>query len=107
MVLGIAIAAVDNFALGGEITPPVIILLLFISSAGTGALWGYRGWPSSLFIWLWLPLSHFVIHGLGLPDSIHPNTYMSIWKLAGFSLVITAIGMGCGGMVERMRRKEI
>ena len=40
-------------------------------------------------------------HALGLPDTLHPNTYLSILYLAAFTLVVAIIGTGCGLLVHR------
>lgn len=49
-----------------------------------------------------MPLAHVVKHLLGLPDTLHPNTYASITMLGAFSLIVALIGMACGGLVRRL-----
>lgn len=100
-LLGVCIAAVDNFANGGEVSPIIIVAMLFVAAAFVCAVWGRRGWLAVLAIWACVPLAHVVKHLLGLPDTLHPDTYGSIVKLAGFSLVVTAIGAAVGGMIWR------
>jgi hypothetical protein len=41
-------------------------------------------------------LAHVIKHVLGLPDTLHPNTYASILYLAAFTLVVATAGGGCG-----------
>jgi hypothetical protein len=96
VVAGAAIAAVDNFACKGEVSPIVIVVLLFATTASLGVIGGRRGWTAALVVWAWVPSVHLVKHVLGLPDSLHPNTYASILMLALFSLAVAALGTGCG-----------
>ena len=99
---GAAIAAVDNFAFEGEVSPIVIVALLLTVTAGVGRIWGWRGWPSSVVAWLCIPMAHVIKHMLDLPDTLHPNTYTSILMLAAFTFVIAAIGTGCGVLLRRL-----
>lgn len=55
LVAGAAIAAVDNFAFGGEVSPIVIVGMLLILVGTAGIIWGIRAIPVALIIWLWLP----------------------------------------------------
>ena len=80
-VAGAAIAAVDNFAFGGEISPIFIVGMLLLAAGAAGAIWGPRGVITSAIIWVWLPAAHLVKHVLRLPDTIQPNTYASILEL--------------------------
>jgi hypothetical protein len=100
-VAGIAIAAVDNFAFEGEVSPIVIVALLFATTATAGIVAGWRGWPMATATWFCLPFVHLIKHFFGLPDTLHPNTYTSILMLAAFTLVISAIGIGCGVLLRR------
>ena len=101
MIVGVAISIVDNFAFKGEISPIVIIALLFTVSTCVGAIWGLSGWFAVVVTWMWLPITHLVKHILGLTDTLHPNTYTSILMLAAFTFVIAAIGIGCGVLIHR------
>ena len=96
IVTGAAIAAIDNFAFGGETSPIVIVLLLLLATGTVGFLWGKRGWLAAALIWVCVPGAHMINHMLGLPDSIQPDTYASILKLAAFTFVMAAIGTACG-----------
>jgi len=57
--------------------------------------WSYLGskWLACSRTYLGVhTIAHLVKHILGLPDTLHPNTYTSIMMLATFTLVILAIG---------------
>lgn len=101
---GTAIAAVDSFAFGGEVSPIVIVILLVATTATFGGIWGRGGWTATVATWLCLPLAHVVKHVLGLPDTLHPNTYTSILMLTAFTLVATAIGTEAGVLLNRKHR---
>lgn len=98
---GIAIACVDNFAFGGEISPIVIVALLIASTATFGDIWGRGGWISALAAWICVPLAHLAKHVFGLPDTLQPNTYTSILMLAGFTFVVATLGTGVGMLIHR------
>jgi hypothetical protein len=106
VVAGAAIVYVDNFAFAGEVSPIVIIALLLAAAAIAGATWGRRGWITAAVTWACVPLAHVVKHALGFPDTLHPNTNTSILYLAAFTLVIAAIGMGCGRLVRRLATRS-
>jgi len=99
---GVVIATVDNFAFDGEVSPIVIVALLLVVTATVGAIWSWRGWIVSAIAWVCLPLAHLIKHILGLPDTLHPNTYASILMLAAFTLVVATIGTGCGILLRRL-----
>ena len=96
MLAGAAIAAVDNFAFGGEISPIAIVGMVLVVTGALGIIWGARAAIAVMIVWAWLPMIHVVKHLFSLPDTLHPNTYASILKLAIFSLVVSAIGLGFG-----------
>ena len=96
LIAGAVIAWVDNYTMGGEVTPIVIVALLLTAAALAGIIWKYRCWSASLLIWAFNPAVHFIKHYFGWQDSIQPNTYPSIVKLAIFTFVITAIGSFAG-----------
>jgi hypothetical protein len=104
---GIAIASVDNLAFGGEVSPIVVVALLIATTATFGGIWGHGGWTAALAAWLCVPLAHLVKHGLGLPDTLHPNTYASILMLAGFTLVMATLGAGAGMLIHKMGRPGV
>jgi hypothetical protein len=96
LVCGAAIVYVDNFAFEGEFSPIMIVALLLAISAGVGAMWGHSGWILVVITWACIPLAHVVKHVCGLPDTLHPNTYLSILYLAAFTLAVAIVGTGCG-----------
>jgi hypothetical protein len=102
LVAGAAIAAVDNVLFEGEVSPIVIVGLLLATTVTAGAVWGQRGWAGAAAAWAWLPAAHVVKRALGLPDTLHPNTYASILMLAAFSLAVATIGTGCGLLARRL-----
>jgi hypothetical protein len=104
--LGIAIAAVDNLAFGGETSPIFIFGLLLIATALIGFTWRGRGWLPAAILWACIPAAHLIKHGLGLPDTIQPNTYASILKLAAVTLVVAVVGTA-GGMVVGGQKKAV
>jgi hypothetical protein len=100
-IIGALIAAVDNFAFAGEISPIAIFALLLIAGAAAGSLWGARGWAPALAIWVCVPATHLIKHTLGMADTIQPNSYASILLLAGVTLAVTLLGAGGGVLGHR------
>ena len=101
-IAGAVIAVVDNFAFGGEVSPIVIVAMLFAATAAAGWIWGWRGWRASAVVWLCVPLAHLVRHMLRLPDTLQPNTYTSILMLAAFTFAVSTIGTGCGVLLRAL-----
>jgi hypothetical protein len=101
-IAGAVIAAVDNFAFEGEVSPIVIVAMLFAATAAAGWIWGWRGWQASAVVWLCVPLAHLVKHLLRLPDTLQPNSYASILMLAAFTFAVSTIGTGCGVLLRRI-----
>ena len=95
------IAAVDNVWFQGEVSPIVVVGLLLAAAAAAGALWGTAGWIPATIVWACIPGAHLVKRLLGLPDTLHPNTYRSILLLAGFTLGVTAVGFAAGLLAGR------
>lgn len=100
LVAGILIAAVDNFAFGGEVSPILIVLLLAMAAAALAFFFAKR-LLTTLALWMWVPAAHVVKHAAGLPDTVHPNTYPSIAMLGAFTLVVTLIGTAIGMALRR------
>jgi len=96
LLVGAIIAYVDNFSFQGEVSPIVIVISLLIASISIGIIWKWRALITIALIWLWLPMAHVVKKVLGLPDTLHPNTYTSILLLSVFTLVVSAIGFLIG-----------
>ena len=102
LAAGAAIAWVDNVAFEGEVSPIIIVVMLLAATITAGAVWGRRGWVPAAAAWVCVPLAHLVKQAFGLPDTLHPNTYMSILYLAAFTLVVASVGTGCGVLVHRL-----
>jgi hypothetical protein len=101
LAAGIAVAGVDNFAFEGEVSPIVIVVMLLAAATTAVGIWGRRCWITAAGVWMCLPLAHVVKHVLGLPDTLHPNTYASIAMLAAFTFVVTLLGTGAGMLIHR------
>ena len=102
LAAGAAIVYVDNVAFEGEVSPIIIVAMLLAMTGAAGALWGRRGWVTSAAAATCVPMAHVVKHVLGLPDTLHPNTYASILFLAAFTLAIATVGTGLGMIVHRL-----
>jgi hypothetical protein len=96
LVAGAVIVYVDNFAFEGEVSPIIIVAMLLAATATAAAIWGGGGWVPAGVAWAGVPLAHLVKHALGLPDTLHPNTYTSILYLAAFTLFVATVGAGFG-----------
>lgn len=106
IAIGLAIAYVDNIAFAGEVSPIVIVGLLLAGTIGVVGLWGRRGWPAAAFAWLCIPMAHLVKRVLGLPDTLHPNTYTSVAMLAAFTFAVTILGAGVGMVIHQYAIRE-
>lgn len=102
---GLIIAAVDNLSFQGEVSPIVIALMLIFITFSSGFVFGWRGWIVSSITWGCVPLAHFIKHFFRLPDTLHPNTYISIILLAAFTLFVSIVGHGFGVLFNRFFRK--
>lgn len=76
--------------------------MLLAVTAMAAAIWGGRGWAPGGVAWAGVPLAHLVKHALGLPDTLHPNTYTSVLYLAAFTLLVATVGGGFGLLVRRL-----
>jgi hypothetical protein len=99
---GAAVATVDNLLFEGEISPIVIVALLLAATVTAGAVWGRCGWVAAVATWVWVPAPHLTKRVLGLPDTLHPNTYASILMLAAFSLAVSVVGTACGLLARQL-----
>ncbi|MFZ2325031.1 MAG: hypothetical protein WAV89_15220 [Ignavibacteriaceae bacterium] len=105
LVAGIIIAAVDNLVFGGEVSPVVIVVMLIIFNAVFGFIWEWKSWSASLSAWICIPLVHLIKHLLGLPDTLHPNTYASIIMLTVFTFIVSILGSGGGILVHKFLKE--
>ena len=99
---GALIVIVDNFAFQGEASPIVIVAMLLAGAAVVSVTWGRRGWMPVAVMWACVPLAPLVKHVLGLPDTLHPNTYRSIVYLGGFTLCVAIAGAGFGLLTRKL-----
>ena len=91
----------DNVTFEGEVSPIVIVGMLFITTATVVGIWGRRGWITAAAAWMCVPLVHLVKKVLSLPDTLHPNTYTSILMLGAFTFVVAALGTGTGMLIHK------
>lgn len=103
-IIGAIIVFIDNFAFQGEVSPIVIVILLFVSTITVGTIWKWQAWIAAATVWISVPMAHIIKHLLGLPDTLHPNTYTSILMLAAFTFVISAIGFLFGTLINRISK---
>jgi hypothetical protein len=102
LMIGAIIAYVDNFSFQGEVSPIVVVVLLLIATISVGVVWKWHGLITVAAMWLWLPMAHFVKKVLGLPDTLHPNTYTSILMFTEFTFAISAIGLIVGISINKI-----
>jgi hypothetical protein len=105
LLIGAIIAYVDNYAFHGEVNPIVIVLLLLLTTFMVGIIWKRHALITVVVLWAWLPMAHVLKHLLGVPDTLNPNTYASIFMLAIFTFVVSAIGFLCGLFINRLVKK--
>ena len=103
---GIIVVIIDNFAFEGEVSPIIVVASLLMCNSIVGRLWGWRGWNASVIVWICVPMAHIIKHLFGLPDTLHPNTYDSILKLAAFTFVVSLIGTGFGVFLRRVTQRQ-
>ena len=96
---GLAIAYLDGSLFRGEISPIIVLGLLGAAGLAAGMIWRWRGIVSTLCAWVWLPLAHVIRHAAHLPDTVQPNTYLSIAGIGGIALVACAAGLACGALL--------
>ena len=106
LAAGLAIVLVDNVWSGGEVSPIAIVALLLVATFATGAAWGRGGWIGATAAWACVPLAHVAKHLLGAPDTLQPNTYLSILYLAGFCLFVSVFGFGLGTLAHRVMNRD-
>ncbi len=104
LIAGAVIVFIDNFAFQGEVSPIVIVIMLLVSTITVGAIWKWHAWITAITLWICVPMAHVVKHLLGLPDTLHPNTYTSILMLAVFTFVVSAIGFLFGTLINRISK---
>ena len=102
LLIGAGLVYLDGYAFGGETSPIVTIGCLLVATAGLSLTWGTGAWVAASIAWVLLPLGHVVKRVLGIPDTIQPNTYISIAGLAAVTLVAAIVGGGVGLLTRRL-----
>ena len=103
--IGAGAALVDNFWLKGEVSPIVIVLIMFSGSFALGLKWGARAWIALLAMWILVPGAHLFKYLFRYPDTLHPNSLRSIGLLAIFTLIISVLGVFLGALSNRLTAK--
>lgn len=79
----------------------IVIIALWILAGGVlGAMGPFKPWRWALVVALGVPTVHLIRHVLGLPDNMHPNTYLSILLISGIALCATLAGAYSGAFVR-------
>jgi hypothetical protein len=91
-------------SLFGDDSAQFTVFLWLLSSGLLGFARPRRPWLWALFIGPWLSLTNLVLHLLGLPGSIHPDTYTTILILLPLSLAVCSLGAYVGALVRRALR---
>ena len=102
LIAGAAIVYLDNWAFEGEVSHIVIVAMLLAATGMAGAFCGLRGGIAAAVTWATIPQAHVFKQFFELPDTLHPNTYMSIVYLAAFTLAFAIVGLGCGTLGRRL-----
>ncbi len=100
-VLGLLIAALDRASLFGDDSAQFTALLWLLSSGLLGFALPRRPWLWASLIGPWLSLTNSVLHVLGLPGSVHPDTYLTILILLPLSLAVCLLGAYVGALARR------
>lgn len=100
---GLATAYVDNVAFQGEVSPVVVVAMIFITTAVAGFFWRNHGGIAALIIWICVPGVHVMKRLLGMRDTLYPHTWLSVFKLALFSLLVAIAGFGAGLLLRSQR----
>jgi len=104
LLIGAGLAYLDGYAFGGETSPIVVIACLLAAIACVAAAWGSDAWVTALLAWIMVPSVHVLKHARGVPDTIHPNTYMSIGYLVALTLAVAFVGGAVGLLVRKFGR---
>jgi hypothetical protein len=105
LAAGVAVAAVDQLALRGQVSPVVVVALLLGATGVAGIMGGWRGWPAVLGTGVCVPGFHVVTHVFGLPGTLQPDTWASIGTQAAFTLAVCGLGF-CGGALIRLASED-
>jgi hypothetical protein len=100
-MLGIAVTCADLFADHGELSPPVILLLLAIAGGLTVAVRTQFSLTLLLLVAVWLPGTHLALHGAGVKTTLQPDTIPSILLAGVAGLVAVLVGGLIGAAILR------
>ena len=100
--LGLLIAGLDIVAPFGDDSSKLTMLLWLLACGSLGFAMPSRPWRWAMLVGPWTPLTHLLVHALGFPDSIHPNTYAAILTLVPVSLAVCAVGAYGGSLSRRL-----
>jgi hypothetical protein len=100
-ISGLFIAAIDRAALFGDDSAQFTVFLWLVFSGLLGFARPHRPWLWAVLIGPGLPLTSLVLHVLGLPGSVHPDTYTTILLLLPISLAVCSFGAYGGALVRR------
>lgn len=78
----------------------VIIALWILAGGVLGAMGTFKPWRWALIVALGVPAIHLLRQVLGLPDNMHPNTYLTILLIGGVALCASLAGAYSGALVR-------
>jgi hypothetical protein len=100
IVLGVLVAWFDVVAPFGDDTEKGTLLLWLTASGVLGLLAPGRPWRWALLIGPWVPAAHLILHALGRPHSMNPNTYTVAMILVPISLVVCLLAAYGGSLIR-------
>jgi hypothetical protein len=100
-ISGLVIAALDRAAPFGDDSAKLTLLLWLLASGLLGFARPRRPWLWAVLIGPWLSLTNLVRHVLGLPGSVHPDSYRTILLLLPLSLAVCSLGAYGGALARR------
>jgi hypothetical protein len=100
VVLGASAAAFDVAAPFGDDSAKGTILLWLAACGLFGFLRPRRPWRWALLVGLWVPATHLVLHALGLPHALNPNTYTTALLLVPVALAFCLVAAYAGSLVR-------
>jgi hypothetical protein len=102
LLIGAVLVYLDGYAFSGETGPIVTIGCLLVATVSLSLTWSTGAWVAASIAWVMLPLGHVIKHSLGIPDTIQPNTYISIAGLAAVTLIAATLGGGLGLLIRQL-----
>jgi hypothetical protein len=102
VILGLLVAVFDVAVPFGDDTEKCTVLLWAVFSGLLGYVQPRRVWRWAFLVGPWVPATHFVLHVLDLPDTVNPDSYITILILVPVSLVICGIGAWTGAILRHV-----